>query len=399
MHEPYDLAIVGGGIGGATLAKVMAEDGARVLVVERERRFADRVRGEVLQPWGVGEARTLGIAALLESSCGHVLRWNDMFLCGAQIVHRDLVATTVPQAPWLSFYHPAMQEIDTAARAGAEVQRGVRVRALRAGSDPAVELESESGVETVHARLVVGADGRGSLMRKWAGFTTRQDPPRLSFAGVLLDGIPARDDTGHIYFDPDAGRMSLLFPQGRGRVRAYVSYHYGAGLPRGKDAASLPRFVAESMRAGVPAEVYAHAEQAGPLATFDAADVWVDHPYRDGVALLGDAAATSDPTWGEGMSLTLRDVRALRDRLRADADWDAAGHAYAEEHDGHYGVIHVVDGWFADFFMEIGPDAQARRARALPLIATDGTRIPDVPFSGPDLPADEGVRRRFFGEE
>jgi 2-polyprenyl-6-methoxyphenol hydroxylase-like FAD-dependent oxidoreductase len=359
------------------------------------------VRGEVLQPWGVGEARVLGIGALLEAGCGHALRWNDMYLCGAQIVHRDLVATTVPQAPWLSFYHPAMQEIliDAAAGAGAEVRRGARVRALRGGADPAVELEGEAGVATVRARLVVGADGRGSLARKWAGFTTRQDPPRLSFAGVLLDGIPVSDDTGHIYFDPDAGRMSLLFPQGRDRVRAYVSYHHGAGVPRGKDAASLPRFVAESMRAGVPAEVYARAQQAGPLATFDAADVWVDHPYRDGVALLGDAAATSDPTWGEGMSLTLRDVHALRDRLCSDTDWDAAGHAYAEAHDAHYGTIHAVDGWFADFFMEIGPAAQARRARALPLIAADGTRIPDVPFSGPDLPADEGVRRRFFGEE
>src|SRR3989442_15175364 len=40
----YDIITVGGGLGGSTLAKVMAERGARVLVLERERQFRDRVR-------------------------------------------------------------------------------------------------------------------------------------------------------------------------------------------------------------------------------------------------------------------------------------------------------------------------------------------------------------------
>ena len=46
-----------------------------------------------------------------------------------------------------------------------------------------------------------------------------------------------------------------------------------------------------------------------------------------------------------------------------------------------------------------GPEAEARLARALPLLAQDGSRVPDHLFSGPDLPVDETVRRRFFGEE
>lgn len=89
----------------------------------------------------------------------------------------------------------------------------------------------------------------------------------------------------------------------------------------------------------------------------------------------------------------------LRDQLLAYPDWDIAGHVYAEEHDRHYKVIHTVDNWFAVFFMEPGPEAEARRARALPLIAQDETRVPDHFFGGPELPADEAVRRRFFGEE
>jgi flavin-dependent dehydrogenase len=44
----YDVVTVGGGLGGAALAKVLAEAGRRVLVLERTSEFKDRVRGEVL---------------------------------------------------------------------------------------------------------------------------------------------------------------------------------------------------------------------------------------------------------------------------------------------------------------------------------------------------------------
>ena len=150
--------------------------------------------------------------------------------------------------------------------------------------------------------------------------------------------------------------------------------------------------------AGVPDEIFGSTVVSGPLATFSGAAKWVDHPYKEGVALVGDAAATSDPTWGEGLSLTMRDVRVLRDALLDHDDWDAAGHAYAVEHDRHYGVVHMVDNWMTQLFMETGAEADARRARAFPLIAQDGTRMPDLFALGPDVPADETARQRLFGE-
>ena len=67
----YDIITVGGGLGGAALAKVMTEHGARVLVVEREKRFKDRIRGEFFAPWGVAEARALGLYEILRTTCGH----------------------------------------------------------------------------------------------------------------------------------------------------------------------------------------------------------------------------------------------------------------------------------------------------------------------------------------
>ena len=47
-----DVAVVGGGIAGSALATVLAREGLDVVVLERQRAYADRVRGENLHPWG-----------------------------------------------------------------------------------------------------------------------------------------------------------------------------------------------------------------------------------------------------------------------------------------------------------------------------------------------------------
>ena len=153
------------------------------------------------------------------------------------------------------------------------------------------------------------------------------------------------------------------------------------------------------MKTGAPADFYKGARANGPLATFAADDTWVEHPYREGVALIGDAAAASDPSYGQGLSLTARDARVLRDQLLGSDDWEAAGHGYAEAHDRYYGALRIFTHWWGQMFFETGPQAEARRARALPLIAQDETRVPDHFASGPELPLNETVRRRFFGEE
>src|SRR5437867_13126365 len=100
MARPtFDIVTVGGGLGGAALARAMAERGARVLVLERERRFADRVRGEALMPWGVAEARALGLESLLLATCAHPLAWLDIFVAGLQVVHRDMPAVKADAGP------------------------------------------------------------------------------------------------------------------------------------------------------------------------------------------------------------------------------------------------------------------------------------------------------------
>ena len=191
--------------------------------------------------------------------------------------------------------------------------------------------------------------------------------------------------------------MSWLFPQGKGRVRAYVGFDSRSGYEPLSGKRDLARFIETSIALGVPKEHFDGCRPSGPLATFDATDNWVDHPYRNGIALIGDAAATSDPTWGQGMSLTLRDARLLSESLLARDDWDEAGHVFAEGHDLGYAACHGCDGWYTDLLLDSGPEADARRAVALPRILEDPTRLLDTAISGPEHVADETARRRLFG--
>ncbi len=396
----YDIITVGGGLGGASLAKVMAEHGSRVLVIERETEFKDRVRGEAMSPWGVADARRIGILDTLMEAGGHELPRATAYAGQMQIQERDLVATTPDGMPMLAYYHPRAQEslIAAAAKAGAEVRRGAKASLVTPGETPSVVVERNGEKEKLTCRLAVGANGRGSPVRGWGGFAVKHDKDHLLVAGLLFAGMPADEDANRIVFNFEIGHGALLFPQGGGRVRAYTVLQ-SAASNRFQGAKDVPRFIEDAVGSGMPAELFKGAKAEGPLATFDGADAWVDHPYKDGVALIGDAAASSDPSWGQGLALTTRDVRVLTDELKATDDWDAAGYAYAKEHDRHFGVIHQVSNWMSELFYTVGPEADARRAKALPLIAQDGDRIPDANLGGPDIEVNESMKRRMFGED
>jgi 2-polyprenyl-6-methoxyphenol hydroxylase-like FAD-dependent oxidoreductase len=72
MSTPCDVLIVGGGIAGSSLATALARDGLGVVVLEASREFEDRVRGESMLPWGVAEARELGVEQTLLNAGGRV---------------------------------------------------------------------------------------------------------------------------------------------------------------------------------------------------------------------------------------------------------------------------------------------------------------------------------------
>lgn len=402
----FDLVCIGGGLAGASLAKVMATRGYRVLILERTTRFHDRVRGEATHPWGTWEAVQLGLLELMMSSAGMEIARTDEVLAPGPVKPRDNIAGTAFKLPRVCFCHADLQErlIAAAEQAGAAVLRGVSVTSVELSGNnapPAVTYATAGASQRVTARLIVGADGRSSQVRVWAGFGPRihHDPPCLIMAGVLLSGTPVEHGASYAQINPAAGRKVILLPQGDGRVRAYLAWHVATGAPRLQGPADFHRFLADCIAMGTPPEYLVGAAQAGPLATFDCAETWVEHPYKDGIAIIGDAAANSDPTWGQGLALTMRDARTLADALCQNDDWDAAGHAWARQHDRYSDCIHAINNWYAELFMDPTPEGEAKRRRALPRIAEDPARVPQHHFAGPDLPwAPAEMRARFFGD-
>ncbi|PQO39143.1 FAD-dependent monooxygenase [Blastopirellula marina] len=400
IADRYDIVTIGGGMGGATLAKTMAQHGARVLVLEKDRTFKDRVRGDAMAPWGSPEAKTLGIFQLLLDTCAQEVPWVDGYLGKMKLEHRHLPTTTRCQSSELAFHHPQMQEvlIQAASDAGATVLRGAVARDVQTGPQPAVTYMLDGVAHTVQARIVIGADGRTSACRRIGDFEVLNDPPERILSGVLMDGMNIPQDTSVSIFDTRQSQLVALFPQGGQRVRVYFSY-LNTARPRLQGPKDVNEVVEQCIISGAEPQWFEGSEAVAPLASFPSDDIWIPHPYKNGIALIGDAAANNDPMFGQGMAVTLRDVRELTDRLKATDDWDAAGHGYAETHDHYFNIIHTYSHWFERLFYSSGKEGDALRFRVLPLLAKDHSRMPDYLLSGPDGPVTEEIRQRMFGED
>jgi 2-polyprenyl-6-methoxyphenol hydroxylase-like FAD-dependent oxidoreductase len=398
----YDIIAIGGGMGGACLATVMAEHGSKVLVVERSTHFTDRVRGEAMHPWGVAEVRELGLWPTYAAAGAHELpywRFNPPRIWPDGVRH--LPSSTPSKLPEVSFYHPTMQEalLQRAAEVGVDVWRGATVREVSPGGPPALTVHKNGSAIDLTARLVVAADGRSSQVRGWGAFEVKRDDDGSVIAGMLFDDMDLDDAATHLYGKPPAPGTALLFPQSGRRVRVYFIYPAKSDY-RLNGRRDIKSFISRCIAAGVPETVLSNAKPAGPLASFNGADHWVNHPYAGGIALVGDAATSSDPGLGMGLSFTARDVRLLRDQLLSHRDWDEAGHAYATQHDRYYGIVRTWYAWSRELNRPQGPEADVWRAKLNEVYAQEPDRLPDVVVgAGPNVDLDASVKARFFADD
>lgn len=393
--------MVGGGIAGSALGAALARAGLGVLVVEREARFRDRVRGDALFPWGVVEMTRLGLADLLPASGAHPLpRWQtyDNRVPGEPYDWRTDVPTE--DVVW-GVNHPGLQEalFAEAAATGAVTVRPAKAVACSRGDDGflVVTIDADEGRTAVQTRLVVGADGRESGVRRWMGATSIADPTHHLIGGCLVEGIDLDPEAAHMAWY--RGGVSLLFRHASGRARAYlVCQPEAAAAMRGHQAADA--FLA-TCAAAFPEVAFARARAVGPAAFFPGSDIYPDRIAGAGIVLVGDAAGANDPSQGQGMSLTFRDVRELRDLLLAQ-DWQEAIEEFARRRPIWYEPLRAFAIWEGPIFTDVGPDADAARARRRRAAELDPWRngYGAINALGPEgLPVTEAARRHFLGDD
>lgn len=372
MAEQFDAVIVGGGIGGGALATVLARAGRSVLLLEKSLEYRDRVRGEWLAPWGVAETKRLGLYADLLAIGGHhvsrhISYGDTIDPAAAQANARDLTVLVPGIAGPLCLGHPAMCNMlnTTSIAAGATVIRGVDDAEVTPGPSPSVTYSIGGVRHTAHARIVVGADGRGSNVRRDAGIALHQDAQHHFFAGMLVEGADGwPDDTQVIGAEGDA--HFLCFPQGNGRARLYLGYATDQAQRLTGPGGQQTFLDAFRLKSVPGSDHLANARPAGPCNSYPNQDAWTDEPFVEGVVLIGDAAGYNDPIIGQGLSITYRDVRIVSDILLASDDWSSTAQfaPYAEERAERMRRLRFSAALQSRLENEFGAEAQDRRRRA-----------------------------------
>jgi 2-polyprenyl-6-methoxyphenol hydroxylase-like FAD-dependent oxidoreductase len=318
-----DLAIVGGGIAGPALAAALADDGFRIVLIERSSEPLDTARGDHLQPvtceslerWGVLEMMMVRGA---ERRLG--ARWQTP---GGQVVLEVRVDNLpIPHPYFLYLNHELISEVllaRAAQNSGFTILRPGTARIVRDGiasGQHGLSVDHADGRTAVNARCIAIADGRASRSRKALDIETRshnyENPLLVLFAPRTFDD-PRNDvyvfltSSGFISVVPrTGGQWKIGFPLARAALNDWTN--------------STPAELGRRLANLVPALDGIAPRVAGvyPVAMVNASR-WTD----GNCVLLGDACHALHPGRSQGMNVALRGVASLAERLR-DGGFPAA---------------------------------------------------------------------------
>jgi 2-polyprenyl-6-methoxyphenol hydroxylase-like FAD-dependent oxidoreductase len=309
-------AIAGGGPAGMMLGFLLARAGVSVMVLEKHADFLRDFRGDTIHPSTMEVLAELGLLdeflRLPHQEVRQLRGWvGDTALTVADFTHlpvRCPFIAFIPQWDFLDFLaQHAARFPSFALRMQAEatelIEESGRIVGVRA-TTPAGPLE-------IRADLVVGADGRHSVIRERAGLVVEDLGAPMDVLWFRLRKSP--EDPAATMGRFDAGRIIVMLDRGDYWQLGYV-------IPKGSAAeiraAGLDRF-----REGLAAATPFLRDRVDELRTWDDVKlltVSVDRLRRwcrSGLLCIGDAAHAMSPVGGVGINLAIQDAVAAANRL------------------------------------------------------------------------------------
>ena len=366
MNSVWDVAIVGYGPAGATLANLLGQYGLSVLVLEREAEIYPLPRaihfdGEVMRVF-----ETAGLRAPIDAITRPGLKgmyFNNA--AGETLLIRAGSSAHGPHGCANNHYFH-QPELEAVLRAGLARHPQVQVRtrhevlAIEDGAEHArlqVRDLASGQAHSVQARYVVGCDGARSLARKAIGSPMRDlglHQPWLVFDVRLKTEVPSLPDHTVQHCDP-ARPMTYCNVTGNRR-------RWEIMLMPGDDPEQLvqPQTLWQLVGKWVTPE-QADIERA-VIYTFHSV---IAERWRQGrIFLAGDAAHQTPPFLGQGMCAAIRDAANLAWKLeavlRGRAD-DALLETYASERAPHVQAFIELAVRLGDIIQTTDPQAARER--------------------------------------
>jgi len=333
--------IAGAGPAGAALAYLLARRGLRVTLLERQTDFAREFRGEVLMPSGVDAIHQMGLEAAFGALPKVSPRYLDAHI-GGRFVRRFELPEIIEAGPQM-VSQPAMLEMlveQGRTHPGFRFMRGRVVSELIHENGRVVGVRIRGEQNVLRADLVVGADGRGSVVRRAAGLEVERDAEAFDvvwFKVPMPAFLAASGPSVQVFLR--AGQLCLAFPAVDDRLQVgwiIAKGSYGDLKRRGTDAWLTE--LASQVGPRLGEHLRRHREAIEHPFVLDVVCYLLDRWYSPGALLLGDAAHPMSPVGGQGLNIALRDALVAANHLvpvlAAGADpaaLDAAGAAIERE--------------------------------------------------------------------
>ena len=299
--------MVGGGPAGASTAWALARAGVDVLILDRARFPRDKPCAEYLSPQASRILDAMGVLEAAESAGAAQLSGMMVRSPSGLAFRGDFAASHGFRgfrdrgiALRRRLLDPLL--LASATRAGARLQEDVRVRdVVRDGSGRVIGVETDGG-RTVHARLVIGADGLRSVVARRLGLARTASWPRRLALVTHYTGVADMGASGEMHVERD-GYLGLA-DVGSGFTNvALVIPVRGARMIGGDPAQYLERWIARRPHL---TPRFAGATRVAPVQATGPFAQRAHRAWAPGAALVGDAADFFDPFTGEGIYAALR---------------------------------------------------------------------------------------------